>query len=109
MTKGIKFDSDKPDYSLLPFGPLDDIVATMTYGAAKYDRDNWKYVEGHRYQAAALRHISAYMQGDIHDDETGIHHLAHACANLIFIMEQERNETQQRDNNSTEELCGDQS
>jgi hypothetical protein len=87
MTKGIKHDGDKPDYSLVPFGALDEVVKALTYGATKYDRFNWKNVEEVRYQAAALRHISAYMQGEKFDPETGINHLAHAVCSLLFLVE----------------------
>lgn len=87
MTKGIKFDSEKPDYSLLPFAPIDDVVRVLTYGAKKYDRDNWRHVERYRYEAAMMRHISSYMQGEKYDHETGINHLAHAMCSLIFLME----------------------
>ena len=84
---GIKHDHHKPDYSLVPFGALDEVVKVLTYGANKYDRFNWEHVEDIRYQAAALRHISAYMQGEKFDPETGINHLAHAVCSLMFLVE----------------------
>jgi len=84
--KGIKHDANKPDYSLVPFEVLDEVVRVLTYGANKYDRFNWEFVEDTRYQAAALRHISAYMQGEITDQESGYEHLAHAICNLMFLM-----------------------
>jgi hypothetical protein len=92
MSEGIKYDQDKPDYSLLPFGPVDDIVKVLTYGAKKYDRFNWSKVERHRYEAACLRHISAYLQGEKLDPETDISHLAHAATSLIFLMEFDKKE-----------------
>lgn len=87
MTKGIKHDGAKPDYSLVPFGALDEVVKVLTHGASKYDRFNWEHVEDIRYQAAALRHISSYMQGEKFDPETGINHLAHAICSLMFLVE----------------------
>ena len=87
MSHGVKHDHKKPDYSLVPFGALDEVVKVLTYGANKYDRFNWEHVERHRYEAAALRHISAYMQGKKNDDETGINHTAHAICNLLFLLE----------------------
>jgi hypothetical protein len=89
-TKGVKHDSTKPDYSLLPFGAVDEVVKVLTYGAQKYDRFNWEHVEDIRYQAAALRHISSYMQGEKYDPETGINHLAHAVCSLLFLVEFDR-------------------
>lgn len=86
-SNGMKFDGEKPDYSLVPFGALDEVVKVLTYGAKKYDRFNWEKVEDIRYQAAALRHISAYMQGQKYDPETGINHLAHAVCSLLFLVE----------------------
>tara|TARA_R110002153_G_scaffold268471_1_gene433240 strand:+ start:1608 stop:1892 length:285 start_codon:yes stop_codon:yes gene_type:complete len=87
---GMKFDDDKPDYSLMPFGVLDEVVRVLTYGANKYDRFNWEHIEDYRYQAAAMRHISSYMQGEIVDSESGREHLAHAICNLIFLMNKKR-------------------
>jgi len=84
---GMKFDDTKPDYSLVPFGALDEVVKVLTYGAKKYDRFNWEKIEAHRYQAAAMRHISAYMQGEKFDPETGINHMAHAICSLMFLVE----------------------
>lgn len=90
MAKGVKNDSSKPDYSLVPFGALDEVVKVLTHGAKKYDRFNWEHVEDIRYQAAALRHISSYMQGEKYDPETGINHLAHAVCSLLFLVEFDR-------------------
>lgn len=89
MAKGIKYDQEKPDYSLLPFGAVDEVVKTLTYGAKKYTRHNWKHVEDIRYQAAAMRHFSAYMQGEPIDPESGIHHLAHMAASILFLLQKD--------------------
>lgn len=87
MTKGIKFDQEKPDYSLLPYGALDEVVKVLTYGAKKYSRDNWKHVEEVRYQAASMRHFSSYMQGEEIDPESNIHHLAHMACSILFLLQ----------------------
>jgi hypothetical protein len=86
---GVKHDQDKPDYSLLPFGAVDQIVKVLTYGAKKYDRFNWQYVEDARYQAAAMRHFSSYMQGEKYDPESGIHHLAHMATSILFLIQKD--------------------
>jgi hypothetical protein len=39
-TVGIKFDSEKPDYSLLPPHALDELVKVLTMGKVKYSREN---------------------------------------------------------------------
>lgn len=88
---GIKYDGGKPDYSLLPFNALEEVVKVLTYGAAKYSRDNWKLVEPHkeRYVAAALRHLTAYAREEKSDPESGRHHLAHAATCLLYIIEKD--------------------
>jgi hypothetical protein len=88
-TVGIKFDQEKPDYSLVPFGALDETVKVLTYGARKYDRHNWKYVDDIRYQAALMRHFSLYMQGEYDDPETGISHLAHMACSVLFLLQKQ--------------------
>lgn len=86
---GIKFDNEKPDYSLVPFGALDEVVKVLTYGAKKYDRHNWQHVDDIRYQAALMRHFSAYMQGEANDPETGISHLAHMGCSVLFLLQKQ--------------------
>jgi len=67
---------------------FEPVVRVLTYGATKYERDNWKYVQNgeHRYLAAALRHLAAYQSGERTDQETGESHLAHAICCLIFLL-----------------------
>jgi hypothetical protein len=85
--EGMKFDNGKPDYSLLPFAAVDEVVKVLTYGAAKYDRFNWEKVDAVRYQAATMRHFSTHMQGEKIDPESGISHLAHAICSLLYLLD----------------------
>jgi hypothetical protein len=85
--EGKKYDQGKPDYSLVPYASLDEVVKVLTHGANKYGRFNWELVEAHRYEAATMRHFSAYMQGEKLDPESDIHHLAHAITSLLFMLE----------------------
>lgn len=86
--KGMKFDSEKPRYSLLPKGAVNSVIAVLEFGAKKYDVDNWQEVDNakERYYNAAMRHIDLWWSGEKHDSETNIHHLAHAATNLFFLM-----------------------
>jgi len=86
---GIKFDDDKPDYSLIPPNALDDVAKVLTIGAKKYDRHNWKKLDdiNNRYFAAAQRHMWSLLKDEEHDPETGIHHAAHAICCMMFILE----------------------
>ena len=87
-SSGIKYDEDKPDWSLLPLKVVKDIVAVLTMGKEKYSRDNWQKVSNpeDRYFAAAMRHLEQYQSGEVVDSDSGITHLAHASCCLIFLM-----------------------
>jgi hypothetical protein len=86
---GRKFDGGKLEYGLLPPLALEEVVKVLTFGAQKYDRDNWQVVpeSKRRYFDALQRHVWAWKQGEKMDPESGIHHLAHAMCCLMFLYE----------------------
>ena len=88
-TGGRKFDGGKLEYGLLPPLALEETVKVLTFGAQKYERDNWKKVPDskRRYFDAMERHIWAWKKGEQMDPESGIHHLAHAMCCLMFLYE----------------------
>ena len=92
---GVKYDMNKPDYSLIPPNALDNVVKVLTLGSQKYSRDNWKLLEdsNNRYFAAAMRHLWARFRGEKTDPESGIDHGAHAICCILFMMEKDNNET----------------
>jgi hypothetical protein len=85
---GKKFDNGKPRWSLLPWREVQQIVDVLTFGAEKYDVDNWKHVDNYvdRYSSALMRHLTAWFQGERRDRESGFSHLAHAGCCLLFLM-----------------------
>ncbi len=89
LASGVKYDGEKPDYSLIPPFALDEIAKVLTYGKNKYARDNWRHVENGklRYFSAAMRHMWALMRGEKLDSETGIHHSIHAICCMMFYFE----------------------
>lgn len=88
MPNGLKYDDGKLRWDLLPYDLIEEVVKVLTYGAKKYDDNNWQLVNNaeDRYFAAAIRHIVAWKKGEKYDKETGINHLAHAICNLLFLM-----------------------
>lgn len=86
--KGQKLDQGKPRLSLLPYAPLCAVAEVLAYGCRKYSKDNWQHVPDgrQRYIDALLRHAHAYADGETHDDESGLHHLAHAACNALFAI-----------------------
>lgn len=89
IAPGTKHDSDKPRWDLLPHHAVAQVVAVLSFGAQKYEPDNWRAVQGWRwrYYAAAWRHAVAWWLGERHDPESGLHHLAHAACCMLFLLE----------------------
>jgi hypothetical protein len=88
-TGGRKFDGGKLQYGLLPPLALKATVEILTFGAEKYEPDNWKVVPDskRRYFDAMQRHLWAWKEGEQDDPETGKNHLAHAMCCLMFLYE----------------------
>jgi hypothetical protein len=86
-----KADSGKLPFHLLPWKPIEHIVAVLDFGAKKYSEGGWKQVprKRDRYFSAAIRHLVKYWGGEVLDSESGLPHLAHAACNIIFLMESE--------------------
>tara|TARA_R110002074_G_scaffold81156_1_gene182055 strand:+ start:152 stop:610 length:459 start_codon:yes stop_codon:yes gene_type:complete len=88
---GKKFDSEKPKMYLLPPKATVEVAKVLTFGAAKYDEENWRKLEDaqNRYSGGALRHIFSHLDGELEDPETNLSHLAHAICCLLFKLELE--------------------
>ena len=113
---GIKYDSAKPKMNLLPPKAIVEVAKVLTFGAEKYDAENWRKLDDlqNRYTAGALRHIFAHMDGEKLDPETGLSHMAHALCCLLFKLEIEledgaSKEEALRETNTTEHTARDQS
>lgn len=85
MTEGMKFDDEKNRWDLLPFDVMDEVVKILTFGAKKYEDNNWKKISPERYKAALMRHYSAWVQGEKNDGESGLSHMSHVICNAIFL------------------------
>lgn len=105
--EGKKNDNEKVDFSLLLSGmpqALEEVADVLTYGAKKYERNNWKFVpDAHnRYLAAGMRHEILLQEGFARDDETNMHHLAHKiCCDLFrlqLLLEKEGTSEQKKAN-----------
>lgn len=87
-TIGEKFDTEKPDWSLVPWEAMAEVVEVLTFGADKYERDNWRHVENweKRYFAATMRHLTDWMSGKTIDPETDKNALAHVACCILFML-----------------------
>ena len=88
MSPADKHDKGKPRMDLLPHRALMQIADVLTFGVEKYDAHNWrKGLPWSRLVAAAYRHLGAFNEGETFDRESSLHHLAHACCCLMFLLE----------------------
>jgi hypothetical protein len=95
MSTGVKHDQDKPRMDLLDRYALEQVALVMGYGAKKYSAHNWRGgIAWSRVIAAALRHLTAFNDGEDTDPETGISHLAHASCCLMFLLNYTKEHTE---------------
>jgi hypothetical protein len=92
QTTAGRFNENKIRYDLMPPWGVEQIAKVYTYGTIKYDDDNWW--KGLKWKKDVLgcvfRHVWKWVRGEKVDDESGLHHLAHAAWNCITLMEYER-------------------
>lgn len=88
---GTKYDAGKPRMDLLPMRAVLETAKVLAFGAKKYGANNWRKVLGWRwrYTGAGLRHVAAYVLGETHDAESGLHHLSHALCCFMFVLDNE--------------------
>lgn len=89
---GRKHDSDKLRMDLIPPEVIEELGKVLTYGAMKYEPNNWQKVESYRYKAALLRHYTAWCKGEECDQESKLKHLSHMLCNVAFLLWIEMNQ-----------------
>ena len=71
--------------------PVAIAYAAMAFkdGASKYGPYNWreKNISSSVYYGAAKRHMDAWWDGEENAEDSGVHHLAHAMACLMLILD----------------------
>lgn len=86
--EGLKFDSGKPRFELIPPMAMECVANVITKGAKKYGVGNWtKELAWSRLIGALHRHTNAFQRGQIHDTETGENHMAHVIVNAMYLLE----------------------
>lgn len=99
--EGVKHDAGKLRWTLFPFSALEEVLRTLSFGAAEYGDENWKQVPAakERYLNAAFRHLIEHAKGKKTDPKTGLFHVAHAAANMLFLtylfLEEEKEEKEE--------------
>jgi hypothetical protein len=87
----LKFDTNKLPLHLLSTEAMNQTAAVLAFGAEKYAAHNWRAgFAWSRPLAAAMRHITAFNDGEDCDPESGLSHLAHAACCIMFLLEFEK-------------------
>jgi hypothetical protein len=85
--RSLRYNSGKPDYSLIPIAAMQEAAKVLEYGASKYERDNWKRPTHWSVSFACLqRHLAAWQSGEDLDPESGRNHLGHAMCNILQML-----------------------
>lgn len=87
LAEGRKDDTGKDPWALLPWDAVRGIVKVLRFGAGKYNERNWEAgMDWDRPFSAAIRHLTAWYEGEEADSETGYSHLWHAGCCLLFLI-----------------------
>lgn len=83
---GARYNTGKPDFSLIPLSTMEDEARVWMYGQQKYAAWNWaKGMPWSAVFASLMRHMAAWQRGEEVDAESGLPHLAHAMCNLRML------------------------
>jgi len=82
---------DRCPLDLIPGPAMLAAAWALKDGADKYGPFNWRSVpiKASNYQAAAERHIKAWQDGERSASDSGVHHIAHAIAGLMILLDAE--------------------
>ena len=84
---GRKDDKGKLRWDLLPIPAINEIVRVLTQGSVRYGAWNWAGgIDYSRVYAAALRHLTAWWDGEDLDPDSKVSHLAHAGCCILFLL-----------------------
>lgn len=86
--EGNRSNVGKLPWHLLPWDAVEEVVRVIDFGAKKYSPRNWEeqplsWVET---CASMTRHTVRFLMGEDRDAETGLHHMAHAACNALFLV-----------------------
>lgn len=85
----------KPPLGLIPGTARVLLAQAFADGVAKYGPANWREspVSASTYVNAAERHLTSWYDGEAVASDSGVHHLAHAAACLLILLDAEANGT----------------
>jgi hypothetical protein len=85
--KGLRYNTGKRRYDLLPPDAMAALADLMTIGSRKYAERNWELGMAFSDASASLeRHLQDWKAGIDHDDESRQLQMAHVAINAIFLL-----------------------
>lgn len=92
MAQALRFNTGKPQAHYILFYKkfIEALAAVQEQGAIKYGYANWAIggKEDVEYLDAGMRHLLAFFEGEMYDEDLGTQHLAQACWNFMNLIEQ---------------------
>jgi hypothetical protein len=84
----------KTRFELLPLHVLQEVAEVLQHGADKYGEWNWHDdpIRCTTYIGSTCRHLFAWALGEDLDPDSGKHHLVHAIAGLMIVLDARANE-----------------
>lgn len=94
--KAMRFNEGKLQWSLVHFKSLWPLVKVLMFGAKKYSPHNWKKpMDRKEILESSMRHLTAMMDGEENDPESGLPHEGHIQCNMMFYnFHSEREKTE---------------
>ena len=87
MSDARKDDGGKPRMDLIPPEAMVALGLVLGGGADKYGERNWEQgMAWGRVTGALLRHLTAWMGGEIRDPGSGLPHSWHVLTNAAFLV-----------------------
>ena len=91
--KGSRYNKGKRKWSLVHYKSLEPLVEVLEFGAEKYSPENWKKgLDKKEILESMMRHLTALMDGEENDKESGLHHIGHIMCNAMFYRYFDNNE-----------------
>ena len=84
--KGLRFNTNKTKWSLVPQSALIPMVEVLEFGANKYSAFNWmKGLSVTEICESLKRHLDSFMEGQDNDVESTLSHIGHIQCNALFL------------------------
>ncbi len=85
--KAMKFDYGKLRYDLIPYDCIEKLTEVYTFGASKYQSNNWrKGMKWSRLYRATFSHLFSSFRGEDIDEDSSLLHLSQVIWNCNSLL-----------------------